>query len=278
MQMFKKQIERAIQGDRVGVCVTQFDPKLMERGVVCSPGFMCFVYAVIADVSRISYFKGKYLTKSKFHISVLHETVIAKTTFFSGHLNCDFSFDSHFSYEQEMSDEDIDRKKFYVLLEFERPVILNSGALYIASKLDSDINAKICRLAFYGNVLHAFTDKSYVESDLQNLKIFKIKTKEGIVERIANEYEVIGKHLFKKETNIQNFVGLKVTLSTGEEGFIDGCFGQSGKVKIRIPSGIKDQNLITKSKLVMNNPNTQIKILLQFKRFIYDSHKKMIQI
>lgn len=277
--MFKKQIERAIQGDRVGICVTQFDPKLMERGIVSSPGFMTSVYAVIGNVSRIAYYKGKYATKSKFHISILHETVIARTTFFRADVNTNFNFDSQYSYCDEMSDQEIDGQKYYVLLQFERPVILNTGALYIASKLDTDIHANICRLAFYGNILWSFTDKNYVENDLQNLKIFKIKNKEGIVERVSNEYEVIAKNLFKKETNIQNFVGLKVSLSTGEEGFIDGCFGQSGKVKIRIPSGIKDQNLLTKFKRANNDKsNTQIKVLLQFKRFIYDSHKKMIQI
>lgn len=56
---------------------------------------------------------------------------------------------------------------------------------------------------------------------------------EGVVERMASPYEVIGKNLFKKETNIQLFLNLKVTLSTGETGIIEGSFGQSGKVKIR---------------------------------------------
>lgn len=280
IQMFKKQIEKAIQGDRVGVCVTQFDPKLMERGIVCSPGFMGSVYAIVANINAISYYRGKYSTKAKFHISILHETVIAKTTFFCGDLNTNFDFNLHYSYSEEMTNEDMTRNKYYVLLQFERPVVLNCGALYIASKLDTDIHSNVCRLAFYGNILSIFSDKNYVQNDLPNLKIFKIKNKEGIVERIANEYEIIGKNLFKKETNIQNFVGLKVSLSTGEEGFIDGCFGQSGKVKIRIPSGIKDHNLMTKTKRVNsdNTFNTQIKISLQFKRFIYDSHKKMIQI
>lgn len=46
---------------------------------------------------------------------------------------------------------------------------------------------------------------------------------------------MIGRNLFKKETNLQLFVGLKVTLSTGESGVIEGGFGQSGKFKIRIP-------------------------------------------
>lgn len=50
-----------------------------------------------------------------------------------------------------------------------------------------------------------------------------------------DDYSVIGRSLFKKETNIQLFVGLKVHLSTGELGTIDSAFGQSGKFKIHIP-------------------------------------------
>lgn len=54
-------------------------------------------------------------------------------------------------------------------------------------------------------------------------------------EQVIDDYSVIGRSLFKKETNIQLFVGLKVHLSTGELGVIDGAFGQSGKFKIHIP-------------------------------------------
>ena len=287
MQMFHKKIDRAIQGDRIGVCVTQFDPKLLERGIVSSPGFMNSVWAVVANVNKIGYYKGRYATKGKFHISILHETVVAKTTFFKTESKSDkskFDFDLQYSYAEEIS-EDSDPDLYYVLLEFERPVIVNTGALYIASKLDTDIHANVCRLAFYGNILTTFSDKHYVQNDLQNIKIFKIKNKEGLVDRISNEYEVIVKNLFKKETNTQNFVGLKVTLSSGDEGVIDGSFGQSGKVKVRIPNGIKDKSLVTtnsKPKKGLNESNsntnyTQIKVLLEFKRFIYDSHKKIIQ-
>lgn len=53
--------------------------------------------------------------------------------------------------------------------------------------------------------------------------------------QVTDDYTVIGRNLFKKETNLQLFVGLKVTLSSGESGVIEGGFGQSGKVKIRIP-------------------------------------------
>ena len=34
--------------------------------------------------------------------------------------------------------------------------------------------------------------------------------------------------MFKKETNLNCFIGLKVALSTGEVGVLDGTFGQSG--------------------------------------------------
>lgn len=54
-------------------------------------------------------------------------------------------------------------------------------------------------------------------------------------EQVIDNYNVIGRSLFKKETNIQLFVGLKVQLSTGELGIIDSSFGQSGKFKIHIP-------------------------------------------
>lgn len=52
--------------------------------------------------------------------------------------------------------------------------------------------------------------------------------------QVTDDYTVIGRSLFKKETNLQLFVGLKVTLSTGETGVIEGGFGQSGKFKIRV--------------------------------------------
>ena len=58
--------------------------------------------------------------------------------------------------------------------------------------------------------------------------------KEGVVERMTSRWEIIAKNLFKKETNLQPFVNLKVRLSTGEDGVIESSFGLSGKVKIRI--------------------------------------------
>ena len=74
-----------------------------------------------------------------------------------------------------------------------------------------------------------------------DLQVFKIKFREGQVERVTDAYSVICKNLFKKETNIQAFTNLKVTLTSGHRGIIEGGFGQSGKVKVRIPGNGKNR-------------------------------------
>ena len=70
------------QGDRAGVCVTQFDPKQLERGLVCTPGALPTISAAIISVKKIPYYKGPVNTKAKFHITVGHETVMGRATFF----------------------------------------------------------------------------------------------------------------------------------------------------------------------------------------------------
>ncbi len=124
----------------------------------------------------------------------------------------------------------------FAVLELEKPVTCSSTSLVIGSKLDTDIHSNVCRLAFHGVMLEAISDVKYQETILPQVKVYKDKQKEGVVERKTDEYFVVCKGLFKKETNMETFVGLKVKLSTGEDGVIEGGFGQSGKFKVRIPS------------------------------------------
>ena len=88
-------------------------------------------------------------------------------------------------------------------------------------------------------MLHSFTNRDFKEAvansglalsnnRLADLKIYKEKSKEGVIERIHDEYTLIGRSLFKKETNMDLFTNLKVRLSTGETGKIESGFGQSG--------------------------------------------------
>ena len=52
---------------------------------------------------------------------------------------------------------------------------------------------------------------------------------------MQDEKTLIGRGLFKKETKIQLFVGMKVKLTSGEVGVIEGAFGTSGKFRVNIP-------------------------------------------
>lgn len=84
MQMFHQPVERAIQGDRLGICVTQFDPSLIERCVISTPGYLqttygwlnsycrtlrfcCLYVAAVIQVFKIPYYKSEIKTGTKFH-------------------------------------------------------------------------------------------------------------------------------------------------------------------------------------------------------------------
>jgi hypothetical protein len=69
---------------------------------------------------------------------------------------------------------------------------------------------------------------------LQKLKIYKFKQREGGLERYVDGYSAVGKGLFKKETDISQFVGLRVRTEAGEEGTIQSSFGKSGKFKVGV--------------------------------------------
>ncbi|XP_026863590.2 selenocysteine-specific elongation factor isoform X2 [Electrophorus electricus] len=291
MQMFHKPVPSAMQGDRVGVCVTQFDPKLLERGLVCTPGSLSTLHAGIITVQKIEYYRGALCSRAKFHITIGHETVMARVSFFSrtslssqsevpssGSPSAEeatpdpFSFDWEFHYQEEYltgkGETEGQEQEQWALLEFERPVTCPPLCLVIGSRLDSDIHSNTCRLAFHGKLLEGFEDKNYTETSLPRLKISKDKHKEGAVER--------------------------VTLSSGETGVIEGGFGQSGKIKIRVPEGLKEETkqlLSSSSKKkgkggAKNEPSKEddakadsqpIAIHLNFKRYVYDPQKKMVQ-
>ena len=308
MQMFRQPVHEVMQGDRVGICVTHFEPKLLERGIVCSPGAVQCLYAAIVEVQKIPYYKFPITSKSKLHVSVGHETSMANITLFSSQSDIpsqEFSFKQEYLYQEDFSDTQVVQEEspppidggacknpsttfpitVYALLEFEKPVICTLDALLIAAKLDTDIHSNICRLAFQGNILCPMTDKAYANSVLPNLKIIKFKQKEGIVERIQDEYTVIVRSLFKKETNLDVFIGKKVSLSTGEVGTIEGSFGSSGKIRVRLNSGLLETSKLLlgsakkkgKDKSESTEQTETIEVVLKFKKYMFEKSKLIVQ-
>ncbi|KPU76036.1 uncharacterized protein Dana_GF12096, isoform C [Drosophila ananassae] len=82
MQMFRQNVTSASMGDRIGLCVTQFNATLMERGVIAEPGYLKPIYAVCLRLRPIRYYKQSIKSNSKLHISVGHDTVMANVTLF----------------------------------------------------------------------------------------------------------------------------------------------------------------------------------------------------
>ncbi|XP_033721429.1 selenocysteine-specific elongation factor isoform X3 [Tursiops truncatus] len=319
MQMFHTPVTSAVQGDRLGICVTQFDPKLLERGLVCAPESLHTVHAALVSVEKIPYFRGSLQTKAKFHITVGHETVMGRVMFFSPAPDGfdhepvldSFDFSQEYLFQEqylcpgsvpaETDGGEADRRvgqasegrcprQQWALVEFEKPVTCPRLCLVIGSRLDADIHANTCRLAFHGVLLHGLEDKNYAESALPRLRVYKLKHKHGIVERVMDDYSVIGRSLFKKETNIQLFVGLKVQLSTGELGVIASAFGQSGKFKVHIPGGLSPESkkILTPTlkkrgragrgeEAGQPEPVQHVALSLSFKRYVFDTHKRMVQ-
>ena len=47
-------------------------------------------------------------------------------------------------------------------------------------------HSRICCIVFHGALIHAIMERDYAASVLPSLRVFKLKSREGIVERIAN--------------------------------------------------------------------------------------------
>lgn len=76
-------------------------------------------------------------------------------------------------------------------------------------------------------------------------------------------YEVFGTDLFKKETNMTQFVGLLVETVNGDVGNIQSSFGTSGKFRVNFPGGTEIRE---------GDP-----LFLRFKRYANDPKKAIHQ-
>ncbi len=222
-----------MQGDRCGICLASLDAKQFERGLVCVPGLARPTYAAIISLQKIRHFKTPIISGSRFHITIGHETITGRLDLFSP---ISFTPDTPFSFSEEyIHVDEFDEASLiptYALIDFtpghdsdtSSSVLCVEQQLLIGSRLDADVHLNQCRIAFHGKAIHLFINKTFREKELAELRVFKEKRREGMVERKHDESTIIGKGLFKKETNLDLFNGLKVSLSSGEKGIIEGGF------------------------------------------------------
>lgn len=177
-----------------------------------------FFAAAIIDVFKIPYYKAECKTAAKFHgmhsslpfcsiiitptVTIGHETVMAKTTFFASTTFGDFAekgfFDHEFVYQDMLLEsgaiqshvraDTMTSTQQFALLQFDKPVVSSPHSRIIGSRLDSDVFSSVCRIAFHGTLVNCITEKDYEARILPQLKIFKVKKKEGIVERVCKEW------------------------------------------------------------------------------------------
>lgn len=229
MQMFHKNIEKAGQGDRIGILFKDLDSKNIERGIACRPGLLKSTDFIIIKIQKINYFKQNVKTKSKFHITLDHQTVMGNLLLFQGENSEKFNIEKEFFYLEELnvkSEESVGKNlASFALIRLEKPLVCGMDGLVIGARFDNDINSNSCRLAFSGNILWF-----HQKNEAIPLKIFKERKKSGVIEKILDNHTILIKNLFKKETNIALFVGKNIFVKE-HVGKIQGAFGQSGKVK-----------------------------------------------
>jgi selenocysteine-specific elongation factor len=127
-------------------------------------------------------------------------------------------------------------------LLFEAPLFCPAGSRLIASHLDVDVHAATCRLAFHGRISEPLASADIHE--LSRCNIYKDKTKQGLCDRLEDPESgsgsagitIIGKSLFKKESDMSLFVGLRVHTRAGQVGTIVASFGKGGKFKAHFPT------------------------------------------
>lgn len=82
MQMFRKPVKSASQGDRVAICVTNLESTAIERAIACSPNSVNSTTAILCLVKKIRFFKMSCPSGAKYHISLGHETILSTVHFF----------------------------------------------------------------------------------------------------------------------------------------------------------------------------------------------------
>lgn len=274
IQMFKKQVGQAAAGDRIGLSVTQFNAKLMERGIIAQPDYLKPVYAVCVKLHPIPYYKQAIRSRSKLHITVGHVTVMANVILFREVPESKpFTIDKLCEYVDELLPAECAESGILALLQFETPVLTTLDTKVIASKLDMDMHSNSCRLAFWGHIAWQTQNVNFEKDLLPQMGIFKLKVKQGNVHRVVNANEIIVQNLFKKEANRDLYVGMQVQLSTGETGYIERTFGQTTKVCIVFRIGLAKETL----EKLKSERAREILVFLRYKKIVFNKKAGLLQ-
>ncbi|KAH8416235.1 hypothetical protein KR222_011728 [Zaprionus bogoriensis] len=276
IQRFRQPVAQAVAGDRIGLCVTQFNAKLLERGIIAQPGYLKCVHALCVQLQPIRYYKQSIRSGSKLHISVGHDTVMASLTLFRAEeATAPFELHKEYEFVEQIVPAECTASSgsFFALLQLETAVLSTLGSTLIASKLDMDVHSSSCRLAFWGRIVWQTQCVNYVKEVLPALRIYKRKLKQGHVQRVVSANELIVQNLFQKQAKRELYVGKQVQLSTGEAGCIERSFGQTTKVCIVFPNRLTDATL----EQLKSERAKQVLVLMHCKKYIFNKKAALFQ-
>ena len=110
--------------------------------------------------------------------------------------------------------------------------------------------------------------------DVSRIRWYTPKERRGTVSRLGDpherqddgkvvRYEIFGSDLFKKETVLKPFLGMKLVTPQGDIGELKGAYGTAGKFRLYFPAG--------------TTVREGESLVMPFKRFVHDTEKKMRQ-
>eukprot|EP00980_Cylindrotheca_fusiformis_P016236 scaffold4825_cov132-Cylindrotheca_fusiformis.AAC.13 len=173
----------------------------------------------------------------------------------------------------------------WAMLDFQTPIYCPLHSLVIGSRLDlndksnnnksvissaGEGTASSCRLAFCGRLI----EKVEPAKDYTRIRSYTPKERTGVISRLGDphkrqddgktvRYEIFGSDLFKKETILKPFLGMKLITPQGDIGEIKSAFGTGGKFRAFFPGGTEAREGDA--------------LVMPFLRFAHDPEKKMRQ-
>lgn len=107
----------------------------------------------------------------------------------------------------------------FCVLQFDKTVTCPASSVLLGSRFDSDIHLNTCRLAFAGRLLTRIDFDNTTERE--KLRVYKRKERSGVVDRVVDGHSLIGKDLFKKDSDMNRYIGMQVALSVNGTVFVD---------------------------------------------------------
>lgn len=198
MEMFRKPVQVARQGDRIAMLMHHLEADLVERGIACTPGYLKKSRKCVIDLHLVRLYKRNIKNKARFNIMSGHQTVEGELRLFYSpnkvlNLNEPYLAIGEISEEMVKEAKESDETKIFAIVSFEKDFFANIGFKIIGYKPDIDNDEKACRIAFHGTIQALLGDK-----EQEGIKLFKQKHKTGAVDRIVDAYSIIVKDLFDK--------------------------------------------------------------------------------